>query len=320
MSFTSYKSLVGVGDTLFVYLGPNNIYPIKVQSGQVFQTKYGALRHDQLIGKQYGSLVNCAKGFVHILHPTPELWTLTLPHRTQILYSTDISFICTQLDLKPGSVVCEAGTGSGSLSHAIARTIAPDGRLHTFDFHEERVTIAAKEFAEHGLSEVITVAHRDVCSDGFGFTNHFDALFLDLPHPWTAIPSAKEALKTTGNHFLIDPYMCTTDRQLLFPFFLLSKEVVLVFIWFQCFVNWIQTFFESIVELIVWLSREVAIVRQCSHLTSKERFFWIICCEKCNENIGLDLYFWCRLRAESGCAERLRQRESRVRQEFYCFS
>jgi len=198
MSFVGYKTEVELGDTVFVYLGPKNIYPILVSSGQVFQTKYGALRHDQLVGKQYGSVINCAKGFVHILHSTPELWTLTLPHRTQILYTTDCSFIVTQLDLKPGSVVCEAGTGSGSLSHSIARTIAPNGKLFTFDFHEERVTIANQEFQSHGLSHLIVGQHRDVCAQGFGFNNFFDSLFLDLPHPWIAIPSAKEALKSNG--------------------------------------------------------------------------------------------------------------------------
>lgn len=198
MSFSGYKSNVSVGDIVFVYLGPKNIYPIRIESGQVFQTKFGALRHSDLIGKEYGSVINCAKGWVHVLHSTPELWTLTLPHRTQILYSTDISFIVSQLDLKPGSIVCEAGTGSGSLSHSIARTIAPNGKLFTFDFHKERVSIAQQEFAEHGLSHVITVQHKDVCEDGFGFNNYFDSLFLDLPHPWIAIQSAKEALKSNG--------------------------------------------------------------------------------------------------------------------------
>ena len=49
------------------------------------------------------------KGWVVVLHPTPELWTLSLPHRTQILYSTDISLITMQLELRPGSTVCECG-------------------------------------------------------------------------------------------------------------------------------------------------------------------------------------------------------------------
>lgn len=85
------------------------------------------------------------KNWVAALHPVPELWTLALPHRTQILYATDISMVTLQLGLRPGSVVVECGTGSGSLSHAIARTIAPHGHLYTFEFHEQRAEIARSE-------------------------------------------------------------------------------------------------------------------------------------------------------------------------------
>ena len=82
------------------------------------------------------------RGWVTILHPTPELWTLTLPHRTQIIYSTDASLIAMEMGIRPGSKVIEAGTGSGSLSHCIARSIAPNGYLYTFDFHQQRVKMA----------------------------------------------------------------------------------------------------------------------------------------------------------------------------------
>ena len=37
------------------------------------------------------------------------------------------------------------GTGSGSMSHSLIRTIAPTGHLHTFEFHAERAEIAKYE-------------------------------------------------------------------------------------------------------------------------------------------------------------------------------
>ena len=41
-----------------------------------------------------------------------------------------------ELNITPGSIVCEAGTGSGSLSHAFLRSIGKQGHLYTCDFHE----------------------------------------------------------------------------------------------------------------------------------------------------------------------------------------
>lgn len=196
MNFLSHKECAEEGDTAIVYLSFANIYAVKLSRGEVFQTKYGALKHDDVIGRTYGSRINCSRGYVFVLAGTPELWTLTLPHRTQILYTRDISFVTLQLDLKPGSVVCEAGTGSGSMTHALARTVAPDGHVYTFDFHEHRAEVARKEFEEHGLNHVVTAAHRDVCQDGFGLEDTADAVFLDLPHPWKVIDAAAKALKS----------------------------------------------------------------------------------------------------------------------------
>lgn len=44
-----------------------------------------------------------------MLECTPELWTKNLPHRTQILYTPDISAVLVNLDVKPGRVVVESG-------------------------------------------------------------------------------------------------------------------------------------------------------------------------------------------------------------------
>lgn len=89
----------------------------------------------------------------------------------------------------------QIGTGSGSLSHHFLRTIAPSGHLFTFEYHQQRAEAATAEFTTHGLTEYVTVAHRDVCADGFGLVDQVDAVFLDLPNPWKAIPFAKQALR-----------------------------------------------------------------------------------------------------------------------------
>ncbi|ENN82495.1 hypothetical protein YQE_01130, partial [Dendroctonus ponderosae] len=128
------------------------------------------------------------------------VWTITLPHRTQIIYTPDISIIIMQLELRPGSVLIESGTGSGSLSHAFIRAVKPHGHLYTFDFHEVRSKTAREEFDDHGLGQYVTVDHRDVCATGFGgnLIGKADAVFLDLPHPWLAVPHAIYSLKQTG--------------------------------------------------------------------------------------------------------------------------
>ena len=90
------------------------------------------------------------------------------------------------------------GTGSGSLSHAILRSIAPSGYLHTFDFHAQRVEKARQEFEEHGLGHLVTVTQRDTCKNGFGLERVADTVFLDLPGPWDVLPFAKQAFKVEG--------------------------------------------------------------------------------------------------------------------------
>lgn len=200
MSFAEYKERISEGDTVILFLGHNSMQALTVTPGKVHQTKYGALPHSDMIGRRFGTKMFSLnrKGWVYLLHPTPELWTLNLPHRTQILYSTDISMIILQLAIKPGSVVVESGTGSGSMSHCLIRTIAPSGHLHTFEFHSERAETARKEFESHKVGHLVTVRCCDVCKEGFGLTQVADAVFLDLPAPWDAIKTSKEALKSEG--------------------------------------------------------------------------------------------------------------------------
>ncbi|KAH9053371.1 tRNA methyltransferase complex subunit Cpd1 [Lactarius vividus] len=193
----STKPSVAQGDLVIVWLTRDSVQSLVVTPGSEFNSRYGHYRHSDLVGIPYGSKVasRTGKGFIHILRPTPELWTLALPHRTQILYLADIAFITSWLHIRPGSVVIEAGTGSGSFTHSIARTVGSAGRVYTYEFHEARAKKAADEFARHGMSDIVTLTHRNVCKNGFTVADTADAVFLDLPAPWEAIEYAKSALR-----------------------------------------------------------------------------------------------------------------------------
>ena len=144
--------------------------------------------------------VAASSGFVHILKPTPELWTISLPHRTQVVYTPDYSYILQRIRAFPGKTLIEAGAGSGSFTHAAARAVfngfpnrkTPDkkGKVFSFEFNEERFEAMKKEIVAHGLDKVVQITHRDVYNNGFlvdGKSPKANAVFLDLPAPWEAL-------------------------------------------------------------------------------------------------------------------------------------
>ncbi|KAI8029669.1 tRNA (adenine(58)-N(1))-methyltransferase catalytic subunit TRMT61A [Camellia lanceoleosa] len=126
------------GDLVIVYEKHDNMKAAKVRENLVLQNRFGVFKHSDWIGRLFGSKVFSNKSeFVYMLAPTPELRTLVLSHRTQILYVADISFVTIYLELVPSCLVLESGTGSGSLTTSLARVVAPTGHVYTFDFHEK---------------------------------------------------------------------------------------------------------------------------------------------------------------------------------------
>ncbi|KAJ3044172.1 tRNA (adenine-N(1)-)-methyltransferase catalytic subunit trm61 [Rhizophlyctis rosea] len=196
-TFRNWTRFIQPGDTILAYMSPTSMDHFVVTDGKSYNNAYGKFPHNDMVGKEWGAKMpsSTGKGFIYLMYPTPELWTLALPHRTQILYMPDIAFVSSFLELKPGVKMIESGTGSGSFSHSIARTIAPTGHLYTFEYSQDRYEKAAAEFKAHGLADIITIQCRDVCKNGFDMENAVTAVFLDLPSPWEAIPSAKKAFR-----------------------------------------------------------------------------------------------------------------------------
>lgn len=193
--------------------------------GKVTNTRFGSFPHSTLIGVKWGSQIrastvdtgsrgrsgkndkkrrrndesqdsgavkvplNAQSGFVHLVPPTPENWTKSLPHRTQVVYTHDSSYILNRLRVRPGSIIIEAGAGSGSFTHAACRAVyGSGGKVLSFEFHQQRYEKLVTELTAHRLDDIVELRHRDVCEVGFdGSAYHANAVFLDLPAPWLAL-------------------------------------------------------------------------------------------------------------------------------------
>ncbi|ANB15788.1 Gcd14p [Sugiyamaella lignohabitans] len=204
MSFLDNRDIIQEGDLVLAWISRGDVKPITVRKEQQLNTRFGIFPHNLIIGQKFGNQIPSVsgKGFIHLVAPTPELWTLSLPHRTQIVYTPDSSYIVQRLKIRPGSRVIEAGTGSGSFTHAISRSVDKRGHIFTYEFHEPRFLEAKKEIEDHGLADIVSITHRDVCNEGFENPMDYSgdmnasAVFLDLPSPWTAIPRLKSCLAT----------------------------------------------------------------------------------------------------------------------------
>lgn len=171
------------------------IFPL-VPSG-TFHSHRGILEHDDLIGRPWGSQVFSHQGSpFFLLQPSLADLLVDLKRNTQIMYPKDIGFILTSMSIGPGQTVMEAGTGSGSMTVALAYAVGPQGRVVSYERRPEFQNLARKNLERLGLEGRVLLRLGDI-GEGFAETDA-DAFFLDVPNPWDYIPQVRAALKPGG--------------------------------------------------------------------------------------------------------------------------
>jgi tRNA (adenine57-N1/adenine58-N1)-methyltransferase len=170
---------------------------ITLVPGGELHTHRGILKHDDLIGKPWGSQV-----FSHqdspffLLQPSLADILTELPRNTQIMYPKDIGFILSTMSVGPGQRVMEAGTGSGSMTIALAYAVGPEGRVVTYERRPEFQQLARKNLTRLGLEGRVEFKLGDIL-DGFSETD-MGAFFLDVPNPWDYVAQVRATLKPGG--------------------------------------------------------------------------------------------------------------------------
>ena len=170
---------------------------ITLQEGAKLETHRGILQHDDLIGKPWGTQVFSHMGSpFFLLQPSLADLLIDLPRTTQILYPKDIGFILVTMGVGPGQTVMEAGTGSGSMTTALAYAVGPEGRVTSYEAKQDVQNLARKNLARFGLDSRVDFNLRDI-ANGFDETDA-DSFFLDVPNPYDYIQQVRSALKPGG--------------------------------------------------------------------------------------------------------------------------
>jgi len=165
--------------------------------GGKFHTHRGIVNHDDLIGLPWGSQIFSHMGSpFFLLQPILGDILIDLPRNTQILYPKEIGFILVTMGVGPGMRVMEAGTGSGSMTIALAYNVGATGKVISYEQRPEMQNLARKNLVRVGLDDRVEFKLRDIV-EGFDETD-VDAFFLDVANPYDYVPQVRAALKPGG--------------------------------------------------------------------------------------------------------------------------
>jgi tRNA (adenine57-N1/adenine58-N1)-methyltransferase len=196
--------LVGLTHKHFIFL---------LKSGGELQTHRGVLKYDDLIGKPYGSQVYSHTGApFFLLQPSIADILNDLPRATQILYPKDLGYILVMMGITPGQLVMEAGTGSGSVTIAMATAVGAEGRVISYEQKPDTQSLARKNVERVGLASRVEFKLRDI-REGFDETDA-DAFFLDVQYPHEYIEQVRAALKPGGFFGTIIPTFNQVEKTL----------------------------------------------------------------------------------------------------------
>jgi tRNA (adenine57-N1/adenine58-N1)-methyltransferase len=174
-------------------------YLIELAEGAEFQYHAGTLPHAEIIGSEEGAeLRSSGASRLLVLRPRLADFILTMPRGAQVVYPKDIGPILHWGDIRPGSVVLEAGTGSGALTMALVQAVGPEGRVVSVERRSDHLAHAAGTIERFfgTLPGNLSLREGDVAEMVADVAP--DRVVLDLPEPWEVVAPAARHMGAGG--------------------------------------------------------------------------------------------------------------------------
>lgn len=198
----AYSGPFQPGDRVQLTDAKRRHYTITLEAGESYFTHKGQIRHDDIIGKDEGTVVMSHVGgeylcFRHLLVDH----VLSMPRGAAVIYPKDAAQILVEGDIFPGAKVLEAGAGSGALSMTLLRAIGDHGKLISYEIREDHLDYAEDNVTEYmgghpenwdlrlGDLKDVTVVDTD---------GPVDRVILDMLAPWECLETVRDLLIPGG--------------------------------------------------------------------------------------------------------------------------
>ena len=143
----------------------------------------------------------------------------TLIRGPQVILSHDAANILFLGNVNAGKTALEAGSGSGSLTMALASAVGDHGKVVSVDTSHKNSEIARKNVKRARLIDRVTFLVGDVrvheeirnLLDGQDIVG-VDTIILDMPDPWEAVETALDLLSSGGILITYLPTMNQVER------------------------------------------------------------------------------------------------------------
>ncbi len=188
--------MIGQGDRVLL-LEPETgrRWLVFANPGAVKEKGLGVYDPARLIDLTWGTPIDIAGKSLVVLRPDLPDLVGTLRRKAAIIQAKDASRIVYELGVGHGDRVLESGIGSGATTLALAWAVGETGRVVVQELREDFQEWAMDNVVRAGLGDRVE-CHLGDLTQGVSpeVTGPFQAVLLDQPQPWAAIPHLSEVL------------------------------------------------------------------------------------------------------------------------------